>query len=232
MNANDFVSAHPSYSLDNAIRNGIAAEEAYAQLDLGPVDTLDPKIRQAEYDLFFGASPLSSPSPSPSPSRSSSPNCTKRNVDLQHDDSPLSSLLPSQSVSPKHNLHPPADVHCEDEEPCPDLSPPADAYHDRDGEDHLSKKARRKRVKSHGNRRRKRQEAHAQQDPNAVRYPNSHKHFARAETTTTSYDTNDIPSASSGFVALSDLGDSSSKVHEARELLEGEVFKLIRWKGM
>lgn len=122
------------------------------------------------------------------------------------------------------------DTYDDDQEPCPDLSPPADAYHDPD--DHLSKKARRKRERSHANRRRKRQEARAQQDPNTARYPNQQKHFARAEATKTPYNTNNIPSASSGFIALSDLGDGISKVHEARELLDGETFKLIEWNGM
>lgn len=62
--------------------------------------------------------------------------------------------------------------------------------------------------------------------------PNSHNHTARSETITTSYGTNAIPSASSGFHALPDNGERGSKVHESRELLEGQRFKLIRWNGM
>ena len=204
MSAYDLVSAHPSYCLEDAIQESIAAEDAYDHLDLGPVDTLDPETREAELNRFFGTSPLSSPSPSPSPSRSASPQRTARDIKPR----------PAASHSPVDTPH------------------EGDHDGDHDGEDRLSKKARRRRAKSHKNRGRKRKEARAQQDPNAVPYPNRHKHFARAETTTTCYDTNDIPSASSGFVALSDLGDGTSKVHEARELLEGEAFKLILWNGV
>lgn len=213
------IAADPSYSLDDAIKNGVAAEAAYAHLDLGPVDTLDPAILEAEYNLFFGASPLSSLSSSPMPSRSASPATRAPDIESQRDTpcgaSSLSSPTFSRTALPVS------------EEPCPGLSPPADAYHEplRHG------KAAKRREKSHANRRRKRQEVHAQQDKNALPYPNSHKHIARAESVATSYDTNTIPSASSGFVALPDRGDRGSKVHETRELLDGESFKLIQWNG-
>lgn len=52
-----FIAAHPSYFLEDAIKDGIAAEEVYGHLNLGPVDTLDPTTREAEYALFFGSSP-------------------------------------------------------------------------------------------------------------------------------------------------------------------------------
>lgn len=216
MSLYDLVPAHPSYCLEDAIREGIAAENACDHLDLGPVDTLDPETHEAELNRFFGTSPLSSPSPFPSPSRSASPQRTARDI----------KPCPGASRSP-------ADSPWDDKKPPPvaTLSAGAQFDDDHDGEDRLSKKARRRREKSHKNRGRKRKEARAQQDPNATPYPNRHKHYARAETTTTCYDTNDIPSASSGFVALSDVGDGTSKIHEARELLEGEAFKLIRWNG-
>lgn len=63
-----------------------------------------------------------------------------------------------------------------------------------------------------------------------IRCPNGHK-IARVESMATSYDTNTIPSASSGFAALPDGGHCGSKVHEARELLDGENFKVVEWNG-
>lgn len=81
----DFMIAHPSHSLDNAIKNSIDIETAYGRLDLGPVDMLNPTTREAQFNLFFGTTPLSSPSPSASLSRSASPRFRERDVELQRD---------------------------------------------------------------------------------------------------------------------------------------------------
>lgn len=222
MDAEEPIVVDPSYSLDDAIRSGVAAEAAYAYLDLGPVDTLDRATLEAEYDLFFGSSPLSSASSSPMPSRSASPAISALDIETQCNTQ--FGAFPSSSPSSSR----PASLVLE--EPCPKLSSPADAYHD--PEPFRSNKATKRRIKSHANRRRKRQETRTQRDSNSLPYPNSHKIIANAKSVGTSYDVNDIPSASSGFIALPDGGDRGSKVHESRELLEGEKFKLIEWNGM
>lgn len=59
------IIADLTYIFDDAVRSSIAAEAAFEDLDLGPVDTLDPEDLIRAYDKFFGTSPLSSPSSSP-----------------------------------------------------------------------------------------------------------------------------------------------------------------------
>ncbi len=73
MSSTEPVSIDHSFSFERAVRDGIAAEAAYAHLDAAPVDTLSPAALKRALDEFYGASPLSSLTPSPSPSRPLSP---------------------------------------------------------------------------------------------------------------------------------------------------------------
>ena len=211
------IFAKSTYSLDDAIGKSVSVEALYGYIDIGPVDSLDPAILKREYDLFFGSSPLSSPSPSPEPSRSASPTEPAPGIQAHRLCDALNSLPCSRPTSRNMKDRP---------KPCL----PVDAHHD--PEPPRSDKAARRRKKSHANRCRKRQEFRAQQDGNSLPYANSHKHIARAESITTSYDTNTIPSASSGFISLPDTHDRGSKVFETKELLAGGKFRLIRWNGM
>ncbi len=70
-----------------------------------------------------------------------------------------------------------------------------------------------------------------QQDGNTIPYPNWKKHIARADSVSTTYDTNNIPSALSGFIALPDRGDGQLKVHELCELLGGraDTIDSVEW---
>ncbi len=67
------IFADPTYSLDDAIQDSVATEAEFGYTDVGPVDTLDPEMHEAQYRLFYGSSPLSSLSPSLQSSRSASP---------------------------------------------------------------------------------------------------------------------------------------------------------------
>lgn len=218
------IFATAAYSLDDAIGHSVAVEALYGAMDIGPVDSLDPAIRDVEYDLFFGSSPLSSLSPSPMPSRSASPTASTRESGRK---SGVDSGVLRLNTPPRPR---PTSPTLED---CPELSarlsyPPGP---EQDLEPLRSNKAAKRRRKSHANRSRKRQEARTQQDGNSAPYANGHKHVANAESIATSFDTNAIPSAASGFIALPDTDERGSKVFESKELLEGGKFKLIRWNG-
>lgn len=68
-------------------------------------------------------------------------------------------------------------------------------------------------------------------DPNAGRAPRKFvlaKHVVHAETTKTEFDAADIPSASTGFVALP---DTRGAVHTLHELIEVRKFTLVKWDG-
>ena len=210
-----FIFADPTYSLHDAIQNSVAAEAEFGYTDVGPVDTLAPEVLEAHYRLFYGSSPLSSLSPSPQPSRSASPTISFNTLNDTHFNM-HSPSPPPPTHSTSSALNPSTETLQNDE------------THGANG----NSRTRRNKKKGHANRSRKRKEARAQQDGNAIPYPNWKKHIERADTVSTAYDTNDIPSASSGFIALPDRGDGHSKVHELRELLEGEQIRLIRWNGM
>lgn len=151
--------------------------------------------------------------PSPSPLPSTPPSKTlsidvherERQLDKSFGKSPLTPLPTSSSSSA-----PPT--------PAKPFSKPVTAK--------LNSKGRRNRKKGRENRKRKRQQAGAQ---NTVDPANVEKHVAAAETTQTPYDTKNIPSASTGFVALPDGG--SGKYYKLRPLLRHHRLKLIRWRG-
>ncbi|KJA13562.1 hypothetical protein HYPSUDRAFT_59829 [Hypholoma sublateritium FD-334 SS-4] len=193
-----------------------------------PSRSLSPDSAEYEraLDEFYGMSPLSSlpsssaPSPSP-PSRPLSPDSAEREriLDELRAMSPLSSLPSSSASSPPH----------------PSTSLPSiptyvePNYEGNEGKS--NSKNRRNKKKSHSNRARKRQEKAANQGQNtpSVSHPNAVKYVAAAPTTHTTYRTSDIPSASTGFIALPDRG--SAKCNKLRYLLRRQKFKRIRWNG-
>ena len=216
MSVGPLIFADPNYSLDNAIEESVAVEMELGYTDVGPVDTLDRETLELEYKLFYGSSPLSSLSPSPQSSRSASPT-----IDLGAQTNVVFNIHLPRLPVPAHSTPAASDPSLENGLPTGEQHEP-----------HGNSRTRRNKKKSHANRKRKRRETRAQQDGNALPYPNSKKHIGRADSVSTAYDTNSIPSASSGFIALPDREDSYSKIHELRELLEGERMRLIKWNGM
>lgn len=207
----------PKYSFDDAIRDSIEAEAAYGHIDLGPVDTLDPEALAEALDLFFGTSPMSTPPSSAPPSPAIGPFRPARQppnleLGLEYDESHGISL---PSSPPPTNPSPPVP------EPTLESNLPASERHD------LNSNARRNRKKGHSNRRRKRGEARSQQDKNTTVYSNAAKIIAGAAVTQTDYDTSNMPSASTGFIALSDRTERLDRIHKTEELLAGGEFRLI-----
>ncbi|KJA13850.1 hypothetical protein HYPSUDRAFT_120380, partial [Hypholoma sublateritium FD-334 SS-4] len=89
-------------------------------------------------------------------------------------------------------------------------------------------KQRHNRKKGRENRTRKRVEK-ASKTKNTTPHPNTLKHVMAADRTPTAYDTSNIPSASTGFIALPDTQSGESST--LRHLLCRRRFKLIKWKG-
>lgn len=207
-----------SYSFEQAILAGIEIEEKFGALDLGPIDTLEPHALQLEYHAFCGSSPLSSLSPSLSPStppsKSSSidleemdPEQRERALDRLFGASPLSSV-PSSPPSPSTSTLPTSTEL---------KAKPVNTK--------SNSKTRRNKKKGHENRCEKRQVVREKDG----KPPQVKKHIAAAETTKTSFNTKNIPSAATGFIALPD-GDTG-KYHKLRPLLQHHRLKLIRWRG-
>lgn len=236
-----FVATNDSYSIANAIREGIDYEDDHAYLDLAPIEPLNPPTAQEEielqraYDAFYGTSPLNSPSPSPSSSRPSSPDpaAWERELDKSFGASPLSSVpasptasspLPNAETQSKPTGSAAAASSIALSSPLPNV-----AIRSKLAGTGPNSKTRQRKKNSHTNRRHRRQTERSQVDKNASPHPNGWKHIAQAEATGTAYNTSDIPSASSGFIALPDRGPGVCPATE--ELLKDPRFQYIRWRG-
>ncbi|KJA15173.1 hypothetical protein HYPSUDRAFT_58963 [Hypholoma sublateritium FD-334 SS-4] len=209
---------------------GIEIEGQFCDLDLGPIDTLDPNELKKQYDEYFGTSPLSSLSSSPlsslSATLSRSPSIGSTEYERLLDDfyglSPLSSPPSSPSTSTASLTH--ADPNSNVANTSATHSP-ATQSNSKPANAKLNSKGRRNRKKGKENRCRKRQEVREQNpsNPPSNMKKNIKKHVATAKTTQTHYDTKNIPSASSGFVALPDGGPG--KYSRLRPLLRGGAGK-------
>lgn len=206
------VVLEPTYSFSDAILQSIAAEDMFGYLDIGPIDTLDDTTFKSQYEAFFGLSPLPSPTPSPPTSRPTTPDreAYERELDLSFGTSPLST---------------PPDTPCSSRPSSPSALPQRPLI----DAPQLNSKARRNRRKGSERRKTTRKSVREKEDKISKPYANSLKHVSKAACTQTTYDTRDIPSASTGFVALPDVDYGRIAGH--KELLEGGTFRLIKWCG-
>lgn len=226
MFASEPIALHQSYSFEDAVRDSIAAETASSHLDLGPIDTMDPATLKREYDAFFGASPLNSLSPSPSPSRPNSPDAKARERLL---DEFLGISPPSTPPqSPPQPPRPPRSAsHALEMQPPPATSPPPPEIQPSAAQGtQVNSKKRRCRKKGREKRTLKRKAESDVQDKNATPHPRSLKRIKGAESTQTSYDTRNIPSASTGFVARRET--DGGRVAGVETLLQDPFFRLIK----
>lgn len=228
---------------------GIAAEIASSHLDLGPIDTMDPMALKREYGAFFGASSLNSLSQSPSSPRSTSPDAEEvreRLLDELLGTSPLSTppqsprsaspTLATRPQSPRssHSASPALITPLQSPRPSRSTSPALEAAQPPSPTELLfpaqgapiNSKKRRNRKKGRKKRTLKRKAEREDQDKNATPHPRSLKRLRRAERTETSYDTRDVPSASTGFVARRDA--NSGRVPHIEALLQDPSFQLIK----
>lgn len=228
-------------------------EDLDAAADLGPIDTGEDDLELA-YELFFGASPLSSLCPTPTDLRESAPDLMAANAilsqytgkrsrpfspepdtsDLAYEvfygSSPLSSLCPT----------PP--------EPCKTVDDfmPANAapsqLTSRNTRSHCPKpntaatsqktgssKSQRDKKKAKKQRRIRRQRAR-KENIDETRMPDrkaAEKNMDNVEVETTPYDVAGLPSASTGYIALP---DKKGRVHTLEELKD-RGFKVVRWDG-
>lgn len=208
MFATDPISLCHLYSFDEAVHDGIAAEVTSSHRDLGPIDSMDPATLKRECDAFFGPSHQNLPSPGPEPKAQS---CL---LDELIGISPLST--PPQTPYSSRSASPALVTH---------VSSPAIPLPPTQGTQ-VNSKTRRNRKKGRAKRTLKRKAERENEDKNATPHPRSLKRLKMAERTETSYDTRDIPSASTGFVARRDT--DSGRVARTETLLRDPSFQLIK----
>lgn len=186
---------------------------------------------------------MNSPSPSPSPSRPVSPDAETRRQRLC-ETSPLSTP-PQSPRSPRPTTPEARECLCDKDygtspfstppqsprsprptapvarEPLPPPTQPPPSHNAQP-----NSKNRRNRRKGGKRRSLKRKADRDTQDANATPHPRSLKRIKWSETTRTSYDTRNIPSASTGFIARRDT--DGGRVADTDTLLQDPFFTLIR----
>jgi hypothetical protein len=236
--------AAPSFSFSDLVRISVEAERDAPYVDIGPTDTLCEEDRERAYDAFFGTSPLSSPSPSPpSPSVPNSPSPSQPSSLLAP---PVLHLAPTRK-SPQNPNPPPQNLLLEQGAP---MKNPASKKRKQNNMDVAASASSSKALKlgeespsaetsGPGTRNKKKGRAlrtakrknDRTANPDGSRTPKERifaKYVAQSETTKTTYDVVNIPSASTGFIALPDTG---GRVYMLKELVEDRGFALVKWDG-
>lgn len=203
------LSADASFDLEALIQQSTVDEEAFSHFDLGPTDALDVDIRELECDAFrlqyesvFGTSPLTSTSSS----RSASPDLRSTPTDVAP---PLAPAVPRASA-PTSSIT---------------ISPAAPACSERilSG----NSKTRRNKAKAKTHRREVTRPKRAASPE--TRYVPSKETYAKyvkpAEAIKADFDTANLSTASTGYVAMPDSG---GKVYELKYLIEDLGFTLVK----
>lgn len=235
-----------SFSLKNMVLEGIANEVLDAVQDVGPVSDDGAEEMERQYDLFYGTSPLPSPSPSPPlpPARPLSPIPA---WDAPHappaalDSAAGSALLggvytdqPLQHVAGKPSRR---RKRARDEprtpttpRPPPSAASPSASSREPPTAQPRSSKQRRNDKKSKRQRRRDRG-MDCVEDVESTRAPKAFiedKYVRNAEKLAADFRVQDIPCASTAYVAKPDGGRGG--VHSLADLLSRGL-KLVKWDG-
>lgn len=184
------------------MNESVEEERLDATSDTGPIHSTDQQALDRAYDLFYGTSPLSSACPTPTSLHSTALDLTAANAALAN---------PSTAMKRK-------------DAPMPDKQAERAS-----GEAPGLSKKRRDKAKSKQLRRARRQRERLE-DPESARMPEraaAAKHIDPDEEEPTPYSAANIPSASTGYIALP---DEKGRVYALEELM-GRGFRVVKWDG-
>lgn len=192
--------ADSSFSIEDLVHQSAIDEVIIGSTDIGPTDTLDDEAREQQYYTYFGGtSPLTSVSGSAASSRSASPSRPTAPPSPKHTSFDISSPLPSSSLAAVASV----------------LSG--------------SSKTRRNKAKSKELRKETRRRERSRDAALKTGYKPSpevyRKYVAPAESIKADYDVGELPTASTGYIALPDQG---GRVYELQHLVEVLGFKVVK----